>query len=680
MIAKTEQIEFYKEELEELELDVKSTFESSSISLFNTGKIYIGQYRGQDKKRGNVFFDIPNGQKYHSPRIDKLMNCFKLKDDKVLPRQWGSTSYRNLLKPLNSVLDMSETKLVNYTQSNRQGWITMILNGLDMRFLESLKFNDLLGFGPTIPPYEYLQNLKLFSQSISPDDNLWNKLLNFDYQYINDKNPKLLTEEIDIADYVINKVNRDKIFIFQGPPGTGKTHQIADVVSRLANDDKSVLITALTNKAAVEACEKPFLEELMTEGRISKTSLQSSEKNKFPNLLYADKIIPIKGKVVLSTYYQFSKTWDKYNQDFDYVIVEEASQAFLTTIAAATKVGKHVIVVGDPLQIQPIVKYKNYKKISMDIEKLVYGLQTICDLDGIPFYRKIETRRLTPRATDYTNLFYQNTVISKSLFTNLNDDKGRLSFLDKFIHKQGGPTLILENFKVGKNVNESIPFLVRAIDEILDNKLGSVAVLTPFIDTLINLQKTLKIKTNSNDYLIDSVDRVQGLDVDFCFYVIPDYNYRFSFNLNRFNVATSRSKKATFIIAPKEFYRKTSLRGESGSYLIKLLEDNCFMKNKGDYSREKIELSSKKIKNNENKTIEINDITEVLSEKGLIDIDGFYNSLIINDKVYAEAEFIFTSGNTSVAVDPFSIEDEDFLKKKGYDVISLKELKERFNL
>ena len=589
MVTKSEQIEFFSKELEELEFEVKETFEVPAVSLLKSGKLFIIQYKGYDERRGNAFFDIKNLPGYHTPRIDQLLNCFKLQEDKMLPNQWGNLTYSDLLEPLNSEVDMSETKLVDYMKSNREGWIRMILNQMNVEFIESLKYNDILGLGPTIPPFEYLLNLKNFSEKlVSNGTNPWDKILNFSYSYELDRQPELIDERIDIAEFIIDEVNKNKVFIFQGPPGTGKTYQVADVVSRLARNNFSVLITSLTNKAAVEVCEKPFLSDLMANNKVFKTSLSSSELSTFPKLKYAKEIKPVKGEVLLSTYYQFSKYWevsyDINSEDnlFDYVVVEEASQAFLTTIAAAFKVGHKVIIVGDPLQIQPIVKNKNYRNIADKIDLLVNGLKTICDFKEIPFYRKVETRRLTSRATDYTNVFYRNTIVSKALNQHLNSDVEKLGFLGKFIHPKGGPTLILKEYS-DRTVKNAIPFLIRAIDDITISRSGSVAVLTPFIDTLILLQKELKSNTSSTNYLIETVDRVQGLDVDYCFYIMPDKNYRFSFYLNRFNVATSRSKKATFIIADKEFYLKSALIEEPGNYLRKLLNDFCFVEINGSF-------------------------------------------------------------------------------------------------
>jgi len=576
MLSKEHQIKFFKEELEELELEVKATFEISAVSLFNQGKLYIAQYKGYDAKRGNLFFDIKNQEGYHTPRIDQQLNCFRLQSDKMLPLQWGNLSYRDLLKPLSLEHDMSEGKLVDYMSSEREGWIKMIISQVNIEFVEILKINDVLGFGPTIPPFDYLINLLDFSKNIGNEDTLSDKILNFRYNYLPSRTPKLQMEDIDIAGEIISQTEKSDIYIFQGPPGTGKTHQIADVISRLAHQNKSILLTALTNKAAIEVCEKPFLSDLMKEGRIAKTKLQSKEVRDFPNLILAKEIYPISGNIVLSTYYQFSKIWKVFNHDFDYVIVEEASQAFLTTIAAAAKVGKKVIVVGDPYQILPIVKYKRYKNIDKNIDMLVNGLHTICNFEDIPFYRKIETRRLTPRSTLYTNLFYQNTVLSKSLHQNLYQEKERHQKLNKIIHDEGGPTLLLFNKSDRSVIEKYIPFLISTIDELTTNSENKIAVLTPFVKTLITLQKKLKSSTKSKDYIIDTVDRVQGLDVDYCFYILPDANYQFSFNFNRFNVATSRSKKVTFILVEENFYKKSLLSGESGTYLKKLLADFCF--------------------------------------------------------------------------------------------------------
>lgn len=571
MVTKEKQIQFYTEELKELEFSVKKTLNATGLSLFQNGNLYIGQYRGIDEKRGNVFIDIPDGKQYHAPRLDQKLLCFSLKEGFERPTNWGNHTYSELLIGRNR----TDTKIIDYIPSKRDGWITMLVREMEAEFIENLQYNQVIAFGPTLPPYEYLQNLLNFSLAFNNEgDSLWEKILGFKFKQSTSTGPMLLTEEIDIANEIIQDVEESTVYVLEGPPGTGKTYQVADVASRLVLNNKSVLITALTNKASVEVCEKPFFEKLFEEKRVSKLPILIDERRKFPKLINAKNLVPMKGHITLTTYYQFSRIWLDQTQSYDYVIVEEASQAYLTTIAAACKVGKKVIVVGDPKQIIPIVTNKNYKVFS-NIEKLIYGMNTLSQIDEFSYNRKIETRRLTNRSTDFTNSFYENTIKSKSLYDNINDDIDKLSYLSQYIHPNGGPSLIKFPSKNGDILNRLMEFLVLGLNDLAHLKGVEIAVLTPYIETLTYLQKNLKSKTNSRNYLIETVDRIQGLDVDYCFYVVPKSS-SFSFNLNRFNVATSRAKKSTFILVEDNFDHLINLSNEVSAYLSKLQNEFAF--------------------------------------------------------------------------------------------------------
>lgn len=618
MVTKENQVKFYAEELKELEFSVKKTFNATGLSLFQNGDVYVGQYRGLDEKRGNVFVDVPSGKGYHAPRLDQKLTCFTLQSGLERPSSWGNLTYSDLLKDRNR----SDTKIVDYIASKREGWITMLIREMDTDFIESLQYNQILAFGPTIPPFEYLQNLKEFSVNLKEDGSeLWEKILGFKFDLRNDICPKLLTEEIDIADQIIKEVEKSIIYVFQGPPGTGKTHQVADLASRLVLSNKSVLITALTNKAAIEVCEKPFFDKLFDEQRVSKLPISIDEKKKFPKLLNAKDLLPTKGHLTLTTYYQFSRIWEEQTQSYDYVIVEEASQAYLTTIAASCKVGKKVIVVGDPKQIVPIVTNKNYK-VFPDIDTLINGMNTLSQIKDFSFNRKTETRRLTNRSTDYTNSFYNNTIKSKSLYDNI--DTSSLEKLTSIIHSNGGPTLIEFSNKEENVLSQMMRFLIIALNELLGLKGNDIAVLTPYIETLTHLQQHLKSKTISRNYLIESVDRIQGLDVDYCFYVIPKSS-SFSFNLNRFNVATSRAKKSTFILVEKDFDRFVNLPNEVGNYLYKLKNEFTFSvnSNSGEFIKTSTNKSLPKISK---------DDSDTFNKKNLVDENVSNHSQYISQK------------------------------------------------
>lgn len=577
MLTKQEQIRFYEEELEMLELQVKEDFESNAFSSFDRGKILVGVYKGWDRQRGNIFIDFKNEER-RIPRLDFRYNCFVLTEQFIHPSKWGGLTYRDLLKKLNAEVDLSELNVVNFMDSDRPGWIRAICNDAGLSFVQALQHNQVLSLGPVEPPYEYLINLKYLSENLSEQapNQAWEEHLKFSFRHDENRKPTLVTEEQDIPAGIIKQLEENRIVVLQGPPGTGKTYQVADIVSRLLNNNQSVLVTALTNKASVEVCGKPFLIDFLSKGKVFKTNLSSSEIARHPQLKLAKDLVPEKGSVILTTYYQFSKLWKQYTEPiFDYIVVEEASQAFLTTIAGAIKLAHKVLIVGDPLQIPPIAINPSKGRISPNIDSLIYGLKTICGNTQIPFLRKIETRRLSQRAIDYTNYFYENTIVSKALFTDLSQEITLLEAFGKFVPPLGGPSLLLfPGLAVGKSPKGLEKFLAEFIDKLISiDKNSEIAVLTPFNETTTFLQGKLKSATKSKSYLIETVDRVQGLDVDYCFYVIPADTYVHPLNINRFNVATSRSKKATFIVSSPDLIRMMSSRNAVNEYLLQLFED-----------------------------------------------------------------------------------------------------------
>lgn len=81
-----------------------------------------------------------------------------------------------------------------------------------------------------------------------------------------------------------------------------------------------------------------------------------------------------------------------------------------------------------------------------------------------------------------------------------------------------------------------------------------IAVLTAFRKSRNFLQDSIFSEIRNNEKItIETIDRIQGLTCDFTFFIIPYDNPGFSFNINRFNVATSRAKYCTLIITDEIF-------------------------------------------------------------------------------------------------------------------------------
>lgn len=83
-----------------------------------------------------------------------------------------------------------------------------------------------------------------------------------------------------------------------------------------------------------------------------------------------------------------------------------------------------------------------------------------------------------------------------------------------------------------------------------------------------------KVGTRKN-ILVDTIARVQGLTTDITIFFVPDYSYIRTLEPHLFNVATSRAREHTIIIADKYVLDCTTLDIKVRRYLKKLKQDKC---------------------------------------------------------------------------------------------------------
>ena len=257
---------------------------------------------------------------------------------------------------------------------------------------------------------------------------------------------------------------------------------------------------------------------------------------------------------------------------FDYVIVDEASQALLAMLGAARLLGKQVVFVGDTNQLPPVVQLKKSKIRDNNYLRLVEGLDAVTNNGAMPLYQLTESFRLCNRAVSYTNFFYNGNLSSKS----------KMRFTDIpnlfFMHKEGGPSLIKTDMGIGDLAPESALKLTLAVVASLVsyNSKMEIAVLSCMRKTVRELQKTINSHIKNTNLIIDTVARVQGLTTDVCIFVIPNTNYLRSLEPRLFNVATSRSIIQTIIITDKEILDYSRMNINVRQYLEKLEQDYSF--------------------------------------------------------------------------------------------------------
>jgi superfamily I DNA and/or RNA helicase len=256
---------------------------------------------------------------------------------------------------------------------------------------------------------------------------------------------------------------------------------------------------------------------------------------------------------------------------YDYIILEEASQCFLGTIAAAKLIAKKVILVGDPLQLPPVVNQENPGNISPNIDLMLESFSFYASTINCPKFRLTTTYRFSDHACYQTNSFYGDSLKSKSDIQKGNEI---LSKTPRLFSEKGGCSLFYYDSANLRVIYEMLFKQINALFEI--NPKFEIAILSSTKKGVKLLRDNLLHKLNDKQdlILINTVDSVQGLTIDFCFYfAFSDGSPAFSFKLNRFNVATSRARFCTLILLDEIYKVVHPYNGLVADFMLKCTED-----------------------------------------------------------------------------------------------------------
>ena len=534
------------------------------------------------KERGEVFVG-----KFISFRGDFAI--FKVRISDNLPRKnsfWTASCFIGEMASYKNWGDLSWAVLREQYQSNYSdvhcAWISKSENP-DFCLIgvknTTIDFADLLesqhpiiAFGPNDPPLKYILNLKDIVQNSECDT--INEILDYT-EGESVWNPQRVTATEDLNIQILRSLESHNHVAIQGPPGTGKTYRMAKLIAQLLSKGKSVLVTALTNEALKVVASKEDLEPYLRNGRISKTSLTIDERHELPNLMPNEGNVcnAASGHLSLATFY-ISSGWAKDVQEmipFDYVIMDEASQALLPMIAASKKLGRKVVWIGDQNQLAPIIKTNEDKINTQGWNPIVKGFDTLCNNIVMPTFMLSDTFRLTKRGADFTGIFYNNELNSVAKI-----DEVKTSLHE--LNKQGGPSSLFLELEVGnKKPNNALNAIYDLTERIFTEcSDATIAILSKFKETVKELQKTFMTKLQSEEIpdnlKIETVDRIQGLTVDYTIFLIPNASVSYSLESELFNVATSRASRCTIIVADRMIL-KSIMSDEVRRFFLKIDEN-----------------------------------------------------------------------------------------------------------
>ena len=383
---------FLDKELTAISESYLKLLNTKAISLLASNDLYVSQYVKLDFKKNDIEADrnvLGSGQlmlRFKKdkgiPRKNEYFTAVILEKDMCLPKNWGDTTWGKLRS---HQVEFSEVHCVWQGKTDDNGFLLCGFSGISLEMSQYLINNNLEGcvivLGPQEPPMEYYQNLITIISNTSSDYPA-KEILDFDKRNIT-WNPERINSNFSQVDKIVTSLNSNNELVFQGPPGTGKTHLMAAIVARLITENKSVLVTALTNRALIELAQKDSLKEFLIQKKVKKTNVSADELISCKNIcpVESKQITCMPGCVTLSTFYNASG-WAKIcyeEQPFDYVIMDEASQALFGMIAACKNLGKRIIWIGDQNQMQPIVLLSEETLVRHDDGMLANGFKTLCD-------------------------------------------------------------------------------------------------------------------------------------------------------------------------------------------------------------------------------------------------------------------------------------------------------------
>ena len=559
-------LRFLNMELKAETENFEKKFSASALSLLNDmEEMFLGQFLKFEN--GEMVVKFKSSRAF--PRKGEYLQAMYLPSKMQNYKSWGDWSYEYIFKKR---IKGTEAVCVWQSKSLDDNFILAGFRSIDVDFAQYISRapGALIVFGPNRPPIDYLVNLcRLVNDSYNLEIS---EILDFDYRQIENA-PKLLKKD-KVLDFIYKQMSLSNITILQGPPGTGKTRLIAELCARFCAEGKSVLVTAFTNQALMEIAKKKACEILLKQKCILKSNLTVDEQKELPQIEEIKQILPISGALTMATYYVVSGyAAESLGLTFDIVIMDEASQALTAMFAASKKIGRSNLWVGDIAQMGPMVALNGDRIAKNDFYDFINGLVLLSTKRILPLFQLTETYRLTKRGADYTGFFYKGTLCSG------NRNKPRvISSLDKILNREGGPSLVLTDMEIGDATPLFAIDLVTIIAFSLIRELpqAEIAILSCFKKTTRALQKAVTVRLGlKSKILVETIARIQGITTDFTILLIPNVSLLRSLEKHLFNVATSRAKEHTIIVADKGILTYTSMDVDVRAFLSKLSLEQC---------------------------------------------------------------------------------------------------------
>ena len=357
------------------------------------------------------------------------------------------------------------------------------------------------------------------------------------------------------------------VLSIQGPPGTGKSFTGARMINRLVSEGKKVGITANSHKVIRHLIDKVI--EAADKNNINLKCVQKAkviEENQH-RLNFAknnDDVFGMlsgnKAQVAGATHYLWARV--DAQDAVDVLFVDEAAQMSLANVLAISHATKTLVLLGDPQQLDQPTKGTHPDGTGVSaLDHILDGAQTISPCQGL-FLE--QTWRLHPDICEFNSeLFYDAKLTSHS-------DCGK-----QVLHATGSISGTgLRYLPVSHTGNKSSSIeeadaVLALIENILasgmkwndreGNKypvmLEDIIIITPYNAQVFEIQQRLPLAH------VGTVDKFQGQEAPIAIYSMATSSHadaprgmEFLYSANRLNVAISRAKCLTILVASPSIF------------------------------------------------------------------------------------------------------------------------------
>ncbi len=401
---------------------------------------------------------------------------------------------------------------------------------------------------------------------------------------------KVAIDDVLYFDSIKNKLNQEQldavcsmleyppVHVLQGPPGTGKTAVLAATAIATAHMNREVVVIANTHHAVNNALQKirSFdknatiikVGAALKSEELDDTVLKFEKFNEYYDYSYKNRKKKRTGHIIGMTIWgAITYLGLRHHAHFrPYIaLVDEASLMPLSLATILGKTAPSVCLFGDSRQMPPIFR-PELEGNECSISILDYCSQKV---EGVPVAVLHNTYRMNGYITDIVSKsFYEPYGITLRSADCVSSNTFASSFFSQ--NSLNDSVIYMDSSLSTPQCEEENEGEANAVVELINALLqegkdpSDIAVITPFRKQVRLIRsKALEMIENENLPLIDTVERLQGQDVECIIisFASTDNGYikeieGFIFNHNRLNVMISRAKTKVIIFGGAEIQKR----------------------------------------------------------------------------------------------------------------------------